>query len=181
MGIEDLIKNRRTIQSFTEESVPAEVIEKAVELAMYAPNHRLTFPWRFYKTNRSFREEIAKIQIDLKSAKSPLSEAAKSSMMRKIVNEGELLIVGINKNSDPETHKEDYASLACALQNMALYLWENNYGSKWGSGKVTQHEKVYEFIKKNSNEFLICGFFWLGRFQAIPPMARRPDLKDILI
>lgn len=41
------IRNRRSIRSFKPETVPSEVILDMLETAVYAPNHRLTEPWRF--------------------------------------------------------------------------------------------------------------------------------------
>ena len=40
--IEEVIRGRRTVHNFTAELPPFEQIEKAVELARWAPNHRHT-------------------------------------------------------------------------------------------------------------------------------------------
>ena len=176
----ELIQSRRTVQSFTTEKVPSEILKKAVELGSYAPNHKLTHPWRFFLANESLRNDLAEIQVELKAAKSgPLSEAAANALRKKIKEEGALIIAGVKKNSDPTREKEDYASLACALQNMALYLWSEGYGSKWGSGKVIHHPKVYEALGESKDNFSVEAFFWVGK-AAAPTRDLVPDRKKLL-
>ena len=41
------IRTRRTVKAFTPEPVPRDVLAELFELARWAPNHRLTAPWRF--------------------------------------------------------------------------------------------------------------------------------------
>lgn len=45
--IDQIIKERRTIKKFKEERVPTEEIIDILEVAKYAPNHKMTEPWRF--------------------------------------------------------------------------------------------------------------------------------------
>ena len=50
-----LIKERRSIRKFKPDKVSNEILEELLEIASYAPNHRLTQPWRFiiYKNEGS--------------------------------------------------------------------------------------------------------------------------------
>ena len=43
----DAIRSRRTHKSFGREAVPRATLEELFDLARFAPNHRLTQPWRF--------------------------------------------------------------------------------------------------------------------------------------
>ncbi len=45
--LRDIIRSRRSIRKFKQGPVPAEVILDMLETAKYAPNHRVTEPWRF--------------------------------------------------------------------------------------------------------------------------------------
>ena len=58
MELQEVIRKRRTVHSFSNQIVPEEFIEKAIEAANYAPCHRLTFPWRFKSVSFSKRESI---------------------------------------------------------------------------------------------------------------------------
>ena len=57
MEIKDLIKSRRTIHQFKPGACPDEaVVRAAMEQAMWAPNHHLTQPWRFYLLGERSKE-----------------------------------------------------------------------------------------------------------------------------
>ena len=48
MDFFDLIRRRRSVRKFTNESVPNEVITKALKSALLAPNSSNLQPWEFY-------------------------------------------------------------------------------------------------------------------------------------
>ena len=43
-----LLRGRRSIDLFEPEPIGSGVLHEAIEVARWAPNHRLTEPWRFY-------------------------------------------------------------------------------------------------------------------------------------
>jgi nitroreductase len=47
MDVLEAIRTRRTVKSYGPEPVEREVLERVLEAARWAPNHRLTEPWRF--------------------------------------------------------------------------------------------------------------------------------------
>src|SRR5262245_38798002 len=48
MKITDAIRARRSIRRFTADPVSKQTIEALLTAATFAPNHRVTQPWRFY-------------------------------------------------------------------------------------------------------------------------------------
>jgi nitroreductase len=46
-SLAELIRTRRTVGAFTAQPIPADLIMTLLETAVWAPNHRLTEPWRF--------------------------------------------------------------------------------------------------------------------------------------
>ncbi|MEK6554776.1 MAG: nitroreductase family protein [Bdellovibrionota bacterium] len=180
MDIVKLIVERRTVHTYSTEVVPDSILKKAVEMALYAPNHHMTLPYKFFRVSHEFRSEIGEVAIAKKAAKAspPMSETAKSAVRKKYTEGGELIVAGITKNSDPEIEREDFASLAMALQNMSLYLWSEGYGSKWSSGGIIKHPLVYKEIGENPEEFAVCAFFWIGKAAgAVRPIPRPPVEK----
>lgn len=180
MDIEKIIKTRRTVHTYKSEKIPDAILHTAIELAVMAPNHRLTFPWRFYRVGLNLKTKLADLQVEIKNKKTPLSEIAQNAVRRKFFEGAELLIVAIKKNDDPEVLKEDYAALSCALQNMALYLWDKGYGTKWSTGKVTTHDSIYSSLGVSREEIELCGFFWIGVPADIPAEPKRPPLSEFL-
>jgi nitroreductase len=162
VNILDLIFSRRTVHLYTPERVSKEIIEKAVRAGIHAPNHKLTWPWKFYLLGTKARAKMAELNP-------------------KFASGGEMMLVGIKKSADPAQEKEDYASLAAALQNMALYLWSEGYGTKWSTGKATRADEAYQVIGQTRDQFEICGIFWIGKAAIMPSKPERPDVSQFFI
>ena len=47
MDLYEALLSRRTIYAFEDRPVPGEALLRALEAARWAPNHKLTEPWRF--------------------------------------------------------------------------------------------------------------------------------------
>lgn len=180
MEILDLILSRRTIHSYTPEKVPKGVIEKAILSAVHAPNHKCTWPWRFYIVGPKSREKLAQLNVELKEQKTKIimTDVVRSAAIRSFLEPGVLIAACIIKSDDAQTAREDYASLACALQNMSLYLASEGFGSKWGTGDVMRDERAYEILDIPQNEQEICGLFWVGRARVVPDQPSRPPLGE---
>ena len=66
MEIKDLIKSRRTIHQFRVGSEPDDdTIRSAIEQAIWAPNHYLTQPWRFYLLGDKSKYQICLLNAEL--------------------------------------------------------------------------------------------------------------------
>src|SRR5947209_17560390 len=50
--VQSIIANRRTIRRFEAEPIPRDVLERVLDAAVQAPNHRRTQPWRFFVLDR---------------------------------------------------------------------------------------------------------------------------------
>ena len=178
--IYELLTSRRTIHLYKPELLLKEDVLKAIEVGTHAPNHKNTQPWRFTLVGQEARKKIADVAIELKSETTSLSHEAKSSLRDKFIVPSHLIVVSQVKNPDPFRSKEDYGAIACAIQNMSLFLWPKNIGTKWSTGKVTRYEKTYKILSIDSNKEEIVGFFWLGRPMKIPKKPQKCQIKDIL-
>ena len=172
MSVEQVISERRTVHSYTNEEVPREVINKAMEMAIMAPNHKLTFPFMFIPVGKETRNKIADIAFELKGQKEPIRT--------KFQNEGSLVFFAQKLAEDEFTRKEDYATMACAIQNYSLYMWEKGYGSKWSSGQIIRSPETYKVLDVDSNEYEIVGMIWAGKYKAEPRLPERPPLNDFI-
>ncbi len=180
--LNELIRARRTLQVFTPAPNDPELIERALELALWAPNHRLTFPWRFVVVEDSTRQRLADLALELKRAESSqkLSKAQELAIRNKILEPAALVGLGCLKNADPLVERENYASVACGVQNISLYLWSQGWGSKWGTGALTRQPQVYELFNWNPDQVEIVGFLWAGPYDRSPRVPERPSLDQFL-
>ena len=58
----EAIQRRTSVRRFRPDPVPREVIARLLECALYAPNHKLTEPWRFAVLTGAARERYAEIR-----------------------------------------------------------------------------------------------------------------------
>ena len=68
MDAHEALLTRRTIHNFTRDEVPEEAIERALQAALRAPNHKLTNPWRFTRLGPGARKDIEEVMVRSKTA-----------------------------------------------------------------------------------------------------------------
>ena len=56
-----VLRARRSIDLFEPEPIGSGVLLEAVEVARWAPNHRLTEPWRFYLIGATTRAAVIEL------------------------------------------------------------------------------------------------------------------------
>ena len=169
-----VIHARRTIHKYTKDPVPNEVIDLAIEAAHAAPCHKLTWPWRFSVVGPKTREKIVELGIALKSEGKEISDDKRAAVVAQFGNPGALLIVRQVRSDDPVRAKEDYAAVACALQNMMLTLTAAGYGSKWSTGKLSQQPEIFTLANIDPAREDIVGFMWIGIPSQVPTIERPP-------
>jgi len=176
----ELIKGRRTIHSFVSTKISETTLTAAIEAAIHAPNHKLTWPWFFIRLKPETRILLAELQVQAKAKKSrePMNDIAKSAVRSKFLESPEALIVGIKKDADPARQKEDYASLACAVQNLSLYLWSENVGSKWSTGGLTKMPETYKILGLSQETHEIDGLIFIGYPKNVPVKPERPPIDQ---
>ena len=156
------------------------MVDKLVLAAIHAPNHKMTLPFKFIFAGPKTRSKLCELSVELKSKSKPMTEIAISAVQKKYNTEGSLLIATMKKSTDPVTNKEDYASLACAIQNISLCLHEWGYGSKWSTGEIVRSEKTFDILNLDYSKFEIVGFIWMGKYSSAPPAPERSDVHNYL-
>lgn len=157
----EVIVSRNTAHFYQDKEVPEEALLRALHAAIRAPNHKLTNPWRFVRMGPESREQITELGVALKCG-DEASESRRERVRAKLSGPPVLLVVSQVLDEDAFRRKEDYASVACAIQNLSLSLWAEGVGSKWSTGGVTRHEQVYELAGIDSEHEEIVGFVWVG-------------------
>lgn len=181
MELAALIQSRRTVQVFNDKPVDESLVHQALELALWAPNHKLTYPWRFVLVGPQARAELAELSVTLKEKKKgSMSAIEKEAAKKSFLQPSHLVVVGMTKNPDLEVRREDYAAVAAGLQNTQLFLWQKDVGSKWGTGSITRHPTVYRLAELDPQAFEVVGFLWVGHFDRVPAVPPRPPSQEII-
>jgi nitroreductase len=174
---DEVLRSRRTVGVYQPGCPPREMIFAALDLAVWAPNHRKTEPWRFTLLGPNAVREIVALNSELVAAKKGPELAEKKRRQWSAVP-GWLLATCI-KSANLEEHEEDYAACCCAVQNLMLALWSRGIGSKWSTGSVTQHPRFAEIAKFDAATERIVGLIWYGYPDILPEQSRRP-VADVL-
>lgn len=184
MDVYDVIVQRRTVHHYAPRAVPEAVLRRALLAAIRAPNHGVTEPWRFDRVGPRTRAALLAIGLDLAThgGRKPLPASALALLETTVHNPPELLIVSQLLDADLETRQEDYAAVACAIQNLSLVLWAEGIGTKWLTTDVTTDPRTYAQLAIDSERQRIVGFIWIGypvRGEA-PLAPRRKGLDQVL-
>ncbi len=180
MQIEELIATRRTVHEFAAAPIPDGAVDRSLAAAHWAPNHKLTWPWRFTKVGPKARAQLIEIGIALKSAKRQLPPEMVKKLRAKLGNPAELVVVSQMRSEDGFRSREDYGAVACAIQNMTLSLWSEGISTKWGTGGITRHDKTYALLGIDGNTEEIVGFIWIGHPVRPSKAPQRPPLADVI-
>ena len=165
-AVETTIRARRTSHDFSGGKAPAELLKRCVAVALLAPNHKLTEPLRLTEVGEKTRYALAEVSAARKKSKGDaLSPAKWENLLHTYLSAGHLLILRQRLDVREAVCQEDYATIACAVQNMSLLLWAEGFGSKWSTGGVTNDPQTYSVLEIDPAEEKIVGFFWIGKLQ----------------
>lgn len=174
----EALRNRRTVNFFLPGEVDSRVIETAIEIARWAPNHKLTEPWRFYLIGPDTAETIARYAAQLEeTSKGQRAGEARYQRLKGIPNS---LVLTCRRSDDALTQQEDYAACCCAAQNLMLYLWQHGLGVKWTTGALTREPGFYELVGADTDTEFTVGHFWIGTPKVVTAQQRR-DVEDIIV
>lgn len=179
MDLHRALIGRRTVHRFAPGPVDDEVVERAMLAATYAPNHKLTWPWRFVWAGPEVRERLVALNCVLKGKGRTLTAEQRQAIRTKMTHPDRLLVVAQVRSPDPFREQEDYATCAMAIQNLSLSLFADGVYAKWSTGAVTTHATTYELFRIDPEVQRIIGFVWIGHPEVVPEPAPRPSLAEV--
>lgn len=186
MNVQDAILQRRTIKKFTEEPVSDELLERALSAGIWAQNHRLTEPWRFTLLGPDAHRTLAEIYAETKLQALPdhctseQRESVREKSHAKLLSKPRIVAVSSILSEDSVQRREDYAAIACAIQNIALFSWSEGLGMQWSTGKAIEQAATYELLKIDPEQEEIVGFLYFGYPQEVPAAGKRRPLPELL-
>jgi nitroreductase len=176
MNIDEIIKFRRShfVKEFTGRELPAELLERMLENARWAPSHRTTFPWRFRVFAGEEKQELC-IRMEEYYLQFTPAEKFDQKKLDKIRTYKEKVSHIISIGYQPSglvPEWEELAATAMAVQNMWLTLTEEKHAAGyWTSGNGTGSKFMKQQTGLAENDVQL-GFFMLGwveikRYEAV--------------
>jgi nitroreductase len=174
----EVLRGRRTIELFLQTPVPDALVHEAIETATWAPNHRVTEPWRFYLLGEETKQKSLDLCREIVAARK--GEKAADFKRQSWSEKPGWLVVTCTRSDDELLQKEDYAACSVAVQNFMLHLWKAGVGCKWTTGDITREPRFLDIIGVDESEAFVVGLIWYG-YPKLTPSQTRKEATEVLI
>ena len=174
VSVYEAIHNRRMNNEFTDDVPSRESLQRMLDAAVWAPNHRLTNPWRFFVLEKGGqkRAEIAQLAYDNLFARSGNHDHADGSRQRVLDSPGLIYVYSVPGDSEEMT-QENYAAACCAVQNLLLAAVAEGLAGDWSTGNTTRHPALAETLGGES-DWTMVGALFIGQPSRPSASVRAP-------
>jgi nitroreductase len=183
--VQQAIHARRSVRTFAAQAVDREIVQRLLDAATQAPNHRLTRPWRFFVLDRPGpkREAVARVaeEVALQAMPEPHDERARERAKGRaadMANAPVLILAYSVPGRDEHETRENYAAVACGLQNVQLAAVEEGLVGGWSTGGIVRDAAVQSAVGAESDWEFVGGLYLGYPTDAPPPMRERPGAAD---
>lgn len=175
MEVFEAISGRRTVKAFTGPALTPEELDPLFDAARWAPNHKLTEPWRFRVLGDASRSALKIAAAGVAAAHAP--EGADTELIgavaaKKIDRAPTLVAVSCVRNADPVLEAEDFAATAVASYIVLLAAHAQGLAGYWRTPEVLRDNAGTEALGIGPEEDVL-GLLYLGRPNGALPAA--PD------
>ena len=163
MSVYEAIHSRRMNNEFTDDVPPRESLQRMIDAAIWAPNHRLTNPWRFFVLEKggAKRTEVAQLAYDNQMGRSGNQDAAHGSRQR-VLDAPALIYVYSVPGDREDITQENYAAACCAVQNLLLAAVAEGLAGDWSTGNTTRHPRLAETLGGEA-DWMMVGALFIGQ------------------
>jgi nitroreductase len=162
---EAAIRGRRTHKQYGSEPVDIVTLRELFDLARFAPNHKLTQPWRFRVLGPEIRSRVE----DLAGPKEAM----------KLRRAPTLVLATARLSGEAHVDEEDLHATACAVYAVLLGATNRGLASYWRTPSCFDDEPVREALGVAADERVV-GLVHLGPAVNEPPAKERLALDDVL-
>ena len=177
-SVYEAIFGRRMTKELTGVEVPRSVLERMLEAAIWAPNHRLTNPWRFIVLAKDspIRKQVAELawQTTYDNVANPNPEQKKNSAdasKGRVLDAPAMMYAYSVPGPDEETTKENYASVCCAVHNMALAAVAEGLVLDWSTGGISKLPGLAKMLGAD-DDWAMVGALFIGEPVNLPTSRR---------
>jgi nitroreductase len=175
MNVQEAVRARVSVKEYTSEPVARETIERLLELAVLAPNHRMTEPLEFRVMGEGARRAYGEVLGGRKAARIDEPEVAsrvREKVIRRHVSIPCMVAVLVHEDESPEIREEDYATAFMAIENLSLAAVAEGLGTHIMTGAVMGDPALREALAAGPDQ-RVAAVVFLGRPAELPePKAR---------
>ncbi len=180
MDVLEAIRNRRTI-GLSHGEVSPEILRELVEAATWAPNHKLTEPWRFTILTGDARAQLGRVWAETaaQSVEPDARERFIAAEARKPLRAPTLVIVSTRTDANPVCAEEDLTATAAAVQNLLLAAHAKGLSAAWKTGKIIYDAGVKSFLGLAPDDRIVA-IVYLGTTADDEAPVRRRDVDGVM-
>jgi nitroreductase len=171
MDVNKAIRTRRTHKAFDAEPVDRATLIELFELARWAPNHRLTDPWRFRVLGAQTRAHLAEE-----------AERATPGSAKKLDRAPTLVVASAKLEGDPTEQQEDLLAAAIAAYIVLLGAHGRGLAGYWRTLPLLEMPSVRRALAIEPDE-RVLGLLHLGhpcQPQRVPDRAPVEEIASFL-
>jgi nitroreductase len=174
----EAIKTRRSVAKFRPDPLPREVLEQMLEAAVWAPNHRMTEPWRFYvltgEGKRRFAEIRRRFRADaFENPQAPEAVKALDRLYEDTLATPALIVVTAHVAPDEVQREEDAAATWMAVQNLLLAGVELGVGTYVRTGPILHDGELRAWLQLEDTR-RVLAIVYAGYPADVPQKRRTP-------
>ena len=181
MTASESIQLRRSIRRFTDRPLSRDELEAVLAAAALAPNHRLTYPWRFYVLGPEARHAYG-MALGARKAKKLTDEARVRELCDTIAGEHRalpgMIAVAVVATDNPEIAEEDYAAAMMAVENLALAAVELGLGTHIKTGAIMADPAARAALDVPADQRIVAVVN-IGEPAEIPAEKERPAASEL--
>lgn len=170
MNVTDAIRGRRSVGRVRQDAIARERIARLVEAATWAPNHKVTEPWRFVVITGAARDALGAAHADAVVRANPgLTPEARDAALA-LTSRAPVIIACVcrSESEDPVMRREDRDAVCAGLQNLLLAAHADGLGAIWRTGAFIDEDEVRAHLACGPAEEII-GFVYVGEPEGPPP------------
>ena len=143
VSIYDALYRRRMSWQLSSAPVSRATIDRMLAAAVWAPNHRLTEPWRFFVVDQDspVRQKVADLAYEFSMQRNNNPERA-AAVRNSVADPPILIYVYCVPGPNEDTTQENYAAVCCAAQNISLAGVAEGLAVTWETGGATRHPQL---------------------------------------
>lgn len=165
MDVEAAIRARRTHKQYGSDPLSHDALRELIDLARFAPNHKLTQPWRFRLLGPTTRAQIEGLAGEKEAGK-----------LRRAPT---LVLATAALSGEPIVDEEDLHATACAVYAILLGATARGLASYWRTPKCFTQSDVRAALALGDDERVVA-LIHLGPPLSEPPAKERAPLDDVL-
>ncbi len=165
--------------NFTDEKVSDDEIRDMLDVARWAPSHKLTQPWRFIVLRDEAMNRMEQfMEKAYTEGENPLSALKLEKKLVKVKKSQAIILIVMHRDPAERVPEwEEIAATACAVENMWVYACNNGMGGYWSSPGFIKD--INQLVDLQENERCL-GLFYLGKVSSeMPDMRKRMEVDEI--